>query len=186
MRTYRYIGSLLAILLLGATHAAAQDKDKVGVVMGYPASVGVIFPVTGKIAVRPELSLSGASSSATGSAFVFDVDGWTVGAGVSALFYLRTYDHLRTYFTPRVVYSHSSNTSSTSSLISSSSTTTANGITVTGSVGAQYGLGDRFGVFGEVGFGGGHSTTKGAILTTTRSTSNSWGLRSGVGVILYF
>ena len=37
---------------------AAQDAGKVGLTMGYPSSVGVIWNVAGRVALRPEITLS--------------------------------------------------------------------------------------------------------------------------------
>ena len=69
-----------------------------------------------------------------------------------------------------------------------SSGSTGNGQFVSGSFGAQYALGRRFSVFGEIGAGYTHvvtSPTIGGILVTS-SVNNTFSTRSGAGVILYF
>jgi len=183
MRIRRHLPICLALLAL-ATPAGAQDNGKTGLTMGYPASIGIIWQASDKVAIRPELSFSGGSGKVSGSSFVTDSDSWTVATGVSALFYLHTYDHLRTYFSPRFTYSHISATTNASGFTNSSTTTKGNGTSVAGSFGAQYALGDKFSVFGEVGFGFGHSTTKSGI-TSAKASGNSWATRTGVGVIFY-
>jgi hypothetical protein len=111
---------------------------------------------------------------------------------VSALFYLHKYDNLRTYFSPRFTYSRTTNTT-TSSLptaatapgfapLETKSTTRSSG--GTGSIGAEYALGNKFAVFGEVGFGFSHQTSKSST-SATRSTGNTWGSRAGVGVVFF-
>ena len=71
-------------------------------------------------------------------------------------------------------------------VVSSGFVAVLNSWSLTGSVGAQYALGKRFGVFGEVGFGYQHSHETGGSLIQTDITSHTIGTRTGVGVILYF
>jgi hypothetical protein len=180
----------------------AQDTHTVGVTMGYPASFGVLWHASKKVAIRPEISFAGSSTESTTSlpssqtslpSISSEGDGWSIGTGVSALFYLRTYEHLRTYVSPRFTYAYTSvSTSSnvpnaTGALISGKQT--GKGASGTGSFGAQYMLGDRFSVFGEVGFGFSHSTSSSSSSSTTstatKGSSNAWGTRAGVGVVFY-
>jgi hypothetical protein len=49
----------------------------------------------------------------------------------------------------------------------------------------KYSLNDRFGIFGELGLRYEHFTTEG-VLSDLTSKRNTWGTRTGVGVILYF
>jgi hypothetical protein len=192
---------VLCSVLTAASPAlvCAQDTHTVGVTMGYPASFGVLWHASKKVAIRPEISFAGSSSESTTSiagqtlpSINSEGDGWAIGTGVSALFYLRTYEHLRTYFSPRFTYAYTSNSTS-SNLPSATGGTisgkqTGKGAAGIGSFGAQYMLGDRFSVFGEVGFGFSHTTSSSSATTaTTGSTgsSNSWGTRAGVGVVFY-
>lgn len=194
---------VLCSVLMAASPAlvCAQDTHTVGVTMGYPASFGVLWHTSKKVAIRPEISFAGSSTESTTSlpssqttvpSISSEGDGWSIGTGVSALFYLRTYEHLRTYFSPRFTYSYTSvSTSSnvpTGTGASVSGKQTSKGATGTGSFGAQYMLGERFSVFGEIGFGFGHSSLSSSSSSTTSSTtgsSNSWGTRAGVGVVFY-
>ena len=169
--------------------AGAQDTRKVGITMAYPAAVGVLWHVSPKVAIRPELSFAGTSTDTTSSSIASDSSGWAIGTGVSALFYLKTYEHLRTYVTPRFTYSHTSTTSTLSSLLpgvtTSKSEQTNDSTGIAGLFGAQYMLGDRFSLFGEVGFGYAHGSTTSSTATSTKITSNGWGTRAGIGVVFY-
>src|SRR2546425_12991465 len=103
--------------LLLAYPAAAQDEPHVGIVMGYPSSIGLLWQISGRVAVRRELSLSRGSAESTGGIAIAGIssqttsDNWQAGFGASAIFYTSTGDGLRTYVTPRVSYSRSSTTS---------------------------------------------------------------------------
>jgi hypothetical protein len=180
MRTQCAVLACLVVLSSPAT-ANAQDAAKTGIVMGYPASLGVIWQAGDSIAVRPEFTFTWTSAES------FDPSGnnltsWQFGVGASALFYFARHENLRPYFSPQWSYSHLSS--------GSSSTATGNANTFSGMVGAQYALGGRFAVFGETGAGYSRSSTTveiggGSISPSTRHTDN-FGTRSRVGVILYF
>jgi hypothetical protein len=173
-------------VLLGpaASRAAAQDRADVGITMGYPASVGLIWHATDRIAVRPELSFERRDTDDVGAASA-STNTWLLGLGVSGLFYLRDWDQLHAYVSPRYSY-HRASTSTVLSGISNQEielrTTTH---TFAGYFGAQYELGDHFGVFGEVGFA--YSTASGSSSTfSAAADTSSYGTTSGVGVIFYF
>jgi hypothetical protein len=192
MRTRRLLSISLALVVLSAGTSAAQDGGKTGVTMGYPASIGLVWHANKNVAIRPELSLSGSSSSANGSTgspgitTSIEGDGLALGTGVSVLFYLHTYDHLRTYFSPRFTYAHTRSTTTSSTSVGSFETkTTSYSLTGNGSFGAEYALSDKFSAFGEVGFGFGHSKNSSSS-SSIKPTANNWGTRTGVGVIYYF
>ena len=203
----RRIGLLAAITIgLAAPAALAQDDPKVGITMGYPASVGVMWQVNDRVALRPELNVQKASSESTSTiaislssvvpgsvVSVTTSDSWQFSAGLSALFYLSTHDALRTYVSPRWAYTRTSNNNSSSTIPSLSLSSTASGQSFAGSFGAQYALGRRFGVFGEVGIVFSRSTVSPeapaltpGIVATSESVAKTLGVRSGAGVILYF
>lgn len=173
----------LATLLIGAGTASAQDK-KVGLTMGYPSSFGVVWHVSDKVALRPELSIAGASNGTNGSGFSSDSDSTAIGTGISALFYLNTTDKLRTYISPRFTYAHSTTEQDLSSITNSTAKGTTNTTGGQGSFGAQYYVSNRFAVFGELGFGFTHNESK-SSLTPTTSSGSAWGTRSAVGIIFY-
>lgn len=162
-----------------ATAASAQDKGRTGLVMGYPAMFAVLWHPTEAIGIRPELSISKGSSTATfptpSGTSTTKSSNWSTGVGVSLLFYGATKDNLRVYFSPRGVYAHTSST--TQGTVTS--TSSSNSYSASGSAGAQYALGHRFSAYGEVGVSYARTTSPGA-------RSNSVGVRSAVGAILYF
>jgi hypothetical protein len=200
-----------ALLLLPRT-STAQDTPRFGLVMGYPANVAVLIKVSDAVSVRPEINWSRSvfesSTTITVIPFVPGVtpipvsttttstsDGWQVGVGLSGLLYLSKGDALRTYVSPRVSYSRSSSTidvgivAALSPVDTRPTTTVTSNYGASGSFGAQYAIGKRFGLFGELGLTYGHSggRSPSPISSFSQSDQNSWslGLRSGVGVILY-
>jgi hypothetical protein len=204
----------LGVTLAAAGQARAQDTPRVGITMGYPAAVGVIWNVDDRFALRPEVTFAGSSGDSSGSDVLGPSPGLTtdlsqVGVGISALIYLGRQDVLRMYVSPRFAYTHtSSSTNGVSTILPLSSETTGSAYSTSGSFGAQYALARRFGVFGEI--GAGYSSSKatatstlntltsggflGVPFTTTTSTQivrsesriRSWNVRTGVGVIFYF
>jgi len=185
MQIRRFLFLAAGLLFLARGTASAQDAGKVGVTMGYPSSFGIVWHVSDKVAIRPELTLGGASSESTSGSFASTNDNWNVGTGVSVLFYLKTYDQLKTYFSPRLTYGRSSSETTGSGVTTTTVETTTTNTGVAGMFGAQYRLGDKFSVFGEVGLGYNHAKSTGSGQAQT-STANSWSTRTGVGVVFYF
>lgn len=198
----------VAMVLSVGANALAQDAGQIGVTLGYPAAVGVIWHVTDNVAVRPEISFSTASAEIPAinpgfslpglSADLGETSSTTVTAGVSGLFYFGKWDKLRAYVSPRYTYSRL--TAESGSTISTDARNSV--YTVTGSFGAHYQLHRRFAVFGETGFGYNHShTTSTSLLRlpvipvgpvlppvsqSVETNSHSWAIRTGAGVIFYF
>ena len=67
MQIRRFLVLAAALLVLTGRTAGAQGAGKAGVTMGYPASIGVIWHASDKVAIRPELTIAGASSKTSGS-----------------------------------------------------------------------------------------------------------------------
>ena len=115
MRLKRF-GLMVITLALAANTASAQDEPRVGVVMGYPASIGIVWHVTSKLALRPEISVSSSTNELTATSTISvggstvtnstttSNDNWQLLTGVSALFYLTKHENLRTYVSPRWAY----------------------------------------------------------------------------------
>ncbi len=210
------IGFIL-VLLVTPAFAIAQDAPKVGLTMGYPSAVGVIWQAADRVALRGEFAWTVGSSESSSSDPILGAptaaspaDSSSVGAGVSALFYLSRHDALRTYVAPRFAYSRNSATATVAGgPVSSSSDGWL--YSTSGSFGAQYTMARHFGVFGEIGLNYNSSTTRtstvetittgigissgiaGSVVTRTTSFtirgdghSRSFGTRGGVGVIFYF
>lgn len=158
--------------------AAAQEAGKTGVTMSFPASVGIIWHATEKVAVRPDLSFSHASSDFPQGEGSTD----NLALGVSVLFYTHKWDNAAAYFAPRFAWSHGSS-ESRADIGGFESDSSADAFTYAGSFGAQGWVGSRFSVFGEVGlsyFRGSSDSSSGEV------TNRSFAIRSGVGAILYF
>jgi len=183
MRTALICSLVAGFGLLGTATAQAQDAGKVGITMGFPGSIGLLWHASDRVALRPELTFSGASSEADGPGEV-EGDNWAIATGVGVLFYLNKQDNLRTYFTPRIAYTRTSSSTTISSVTTSTSENTSNSLGVFGSFGAQYNLGEKFGVFGELGFGVTRAKARGGF-SNAESRTTQWGTRAGVGVIYY-
>jgi hypothetical protein len=181
--------------VLAAHPVAAQDPPRVGLVMAFPAAIGVVWNVSDRVTVRPEAMFVRSSSESTftlstlgtTTASLVTTDSWQVGAGASALFYLGKPDALRTYVTPRFAYTRSNSSSPTIPGISLADTVASNYL-VSGSFGAQFAVGRRFGVFGETGlaYTRSRASAPGSSIARPDTTSTSVGLRGGAGVVLYF
>jgi hypothetical protein len=198
--------ALAAGAALSARPCAAEEPARVGLAMGYPASVGIIWHVSDSVALRPELSFSHASTSTDASsssplAFTSTIDSTQVGIGLGALFYVGKWDALRAYVSPQLAYARASGDSTSSDILpvipglpalaaTPTVSTTVSTYTVTGSVGAEYSLARRFAVFGEVGYGysraSSSSSSSSVLSTALHQTTNATGTRTAVGVILYF
>jgi hypothetical protein len=202
----RLMLAVSAVLLVSA-NALAQDAGQIGLTLGYPTAVGVIWHVTDNVAVRPEISFAtGSTESPVFSsvslsdltASIGEASSTTVTAGVSGLFYFGQWDKLRAYLSPRYTYSRLTGSSGSTFV----SDTRNSAFTVTGSFGAQYQLHRRFAVFGETGFG--YTHTHSSFTSTLRlsvipvginvspvtqseeTNSHNWGIRTAAGVIFYF
>ena len=163
--------ALLAFLVPAS--AFAQDTPKVGLVMGVPAAASVIWHITDRVAIRPEISFSSASTEALGA----DVSQSEVEPGFSVLFYTSRWDNVRAYVSPRYVYGHTT----ASSLLTDIG---ADSHDISGSVGAEFSAHRRFAVFGEVGLGYRRTTSDAGPIDD--AAVSAWRVRTAVGVILYF
>ena len=178
---------ILAVATIGAAGAApafAQEAGSVGVTMGYP-SLGVLWRASDRVAIRPEFSFAGSSSESDSSSFEVESEGWAFGTGASVLFTLSKSDNLRTYIGPRFTYTRTSASNESSGFVmTAESTTTNHGVGGAGLFGAEYSLGRRFAVFGELGLGFSRSSTA-LSNSNAKVTGFSWGTRTGVGVIFF-
>lgn len=181
MRIGRFISLTAGFVLAGCIAAGAQDKGKAGVAIGYPGGIGILWHATDTVAVRPDFSFSHNTTEDSSSGSVF-------GADLSVLFYVKKYDNVRTYVSPRFTYSRASttvtptSTQSTLPEITTTSTNTGGG----GVFGAQYSPIARFSIFGELGLAFTHRQTKSAALPQlTASKGNTWGTTAGVGIVFY-
>ena len=171
---------------VGQQPASSRNPEPIGITLGYPASFGVMWHVTERLAIRPELSFSFATSEsqATGVS-VTSSDTWSLGIGVSALFDLRQWDGLRTYVAPRFTYSRGEATVDSSSFGGLTSELRSSGFAIAGLFGASYRMHPRFAVFGEAGLSFGDAETRSSAGFGARSNTQRLGTTAGVGVIFY-
>jgi len=180
--------AVLVTTLAATGPASAQEKGQVGLVMGYPASVGVQFHVSDGVAIRPEVTFSRASGTITYSGDNFvepeaNSDATAFGIGLKALFYLKKWESLRAFVTPGFVYARSTTTNRYST---NSNKSTSNSYQVLGSFGAQYALSRRFGILGEVGVQYSDVENDNTLpdgTSGTSSSSKSFGTRAAVAVV---
>jgi hypothetical protein len=190
---------VLVVLVASGTlvgpEAFAQDTRSLGLVMGYPAVVGVLWQVSPRIAIRPELTVETGTSESTSSSnfgtFRFSSDSWQVGGGVSALLLLHRADGLSLYVSPRYVLRTGEITRENSSpqgVVTVRGSNEISGHTVSGAFGAHYTMSARFGIFGELGVSHDRDSTSSSIEGQTNDNFRTirTGMRSGIGVVFFF
>jgi hypothetical protein len=103
-------------MLAGAAPLAAQDEAvsrRPALVIAGPSTVGMLWPITARLALRPDLAVTRTTFSVSGSETKFV----NLGVGLGLLVRLREFDGMHTYVTPRVALSRSTfNDGSTSDL----------------------------------------------------------------------
>ena len=164
-------------LITVSSSVFAQDDARFGLVMATPSSVSIIWHASGTVALRPEIGIAAGSSTFESPVGEAESTQWTISPGFSVLFYVGQRDALRTYVSPRYVYSRAHNEST--SPLGETAESTGTSHSVSGSFGAEYALHRRFAVFGELGINYTHADAE-------QFSSNGWNQRTAVGAILYF
>ena len=163
--------------------ALAQDQGDVGISMGYPASVGVVFHLTDSVALRPEISFTRISSDSDSAFGDLSNSNYTYEIGISGLLYVGRWDKLRAYVTPGYAYRRTGGSNNVD--FPQIGSTTVSGHTFQGSFGAQYSLHEKFSVFGEAGLRYFTQQTR-STFSNGGTDFRSFGSRGAVGVIFYF
>ena len=196
------VGFCAAILIGGAT-ASAQERGQIGLTTGYPAAIGVLWHASDRVGIRAEATFQTSSSELESGPLRSDRDVETTsfGIGVAGLFYLDRSDNVSTYFSPRLAY-----TSSTSEVegpdvflvpqlfpvpvglspIPLELRTESSGYSVSGSLGAQYSPNRRLSVFGELGLNYATLNSESSSFTSSETEGSTFGVRTAVGIVLYF
>jgi Outer membrane protein beta-barrel domain len=190
MRFSRAVVLCVLLASLGQTTTAfAQEKGALGVVMGYPTSIGLIYHVSDRFALRPEVTFAVVGTESDTDFSSSEGDTWSLGFAISGNFYVGQWDKLRSYVNARYSYSHAETTTSTTLLPplseNNEATLTSNAHGFFGMFGAEYSLHDRFSVFGEVGLGYTRQRSE-SEATGGKSTGHQFGPRTAVGVTFYF
>jgi len=192
--------AIVCVLIIIAASAAAhaQDHGTFGIVIAFPQAVGAQWHVSERVALRPDFAFSfngneSTSRSPFGGSSTSSSDGKSIGIGASALFYVKQWDALRAYVSPRFGYVRATATTDAITLFPAGAAPgklrNLNSTYVTsGSIGAQYALGRRFSIFSEVGLSYSDLESSLSTDTTTQVESSGWsvGSRAGVGVVVYF
>lgn len=181
--------------------AWAQPARSVGVTMGYPTGVGVLWHISDRISLRPDVSLTRSRATTTttsvlppslfgpGETFAATTTqtDWTTSAGLSALVTIRDLDRLRLYVVPRVAWFRTDTENDAQATSLGALNSENDGLQASGGLGAHYGLGDRAAVFGELGvYYTRQKLSSGYSGGATKATLTGVGLRSVVGFVLYF
>jgi hypothetical protein len=165
--------------------AFGQEQGNTGITMGYPESFGVVVHVTDRFALRPEVTLSRASSEVEQALGDRGSRSWSVGVGLSGLFYVAEWDRVRAYVSPRYTYTRLESSIDLAPTFSGTSTSKTDSHLFVWSFGAQYWPHDHFSVFGEIGLGFSVQNSR-SSLTSATGEGHTLGTRTGAGIIFYF
>ena len=170
----------LALMGFSTISARAQERGDVGLVISAPQSIGVIWHASDRLALRPDVGFS--FTETDGEPPLSDISSKSVTFGVSALVYTHRWDDLRLYVSPRFSYSYGTTSINEPVNIADS---TVSSWAATGSIGGQYALGTRFGVFAEAGLVYSSQQSETGSIRVDRTTW-TFGTRTAIGGILYF
>lgn len=186
---------LTVAALLFAVPAAAQESGQVGVAVGYPSAIGVIWHVSDNVALRPDFTFSRTGAESV-SPSTGETSSWSVGFGISGMFYTgKVRDDVRLYVTPRFAYSRGQANSETEGAFPHASDSDSDAFTYSGAFGVQYSPVRRFSVFAEAGvqYLTAESTSTAtstspfsSSVATSKTNQSAFGLRTAIGVVLYF
>ena len=169
---------------------AAAQSGTLGLSIGYPTSLGVVWQPSALVAIRPEFTFELFDADSTSVSRLgtsrFSTDTRLVGVGLSALFLVYREETLSVYVSPRYIHRRGKTIVAqdvpADVFVGGSDDRKIQGHTITGSLGARYGLGARFAVFGELGVDHSREDTTDP---TTESRISRTGIRSGAGVVVY-
>jgi hypothetical protein len=188
-------------IVSGGAFAHAQEPGQLGLTMGYPTAIGAVWHATDRVGIRVEANFQTTSSELEVGLLGADreVETNSFGVNVAGLFYLGQRDNVSTYFSPRVGYSKSTLEQERPGTIiipvqlgpfplpmPEEIRTELSGFSVAGSFGAQYAPTRRFSVFGELGLSYSSQRAESSSFTATETEGSTFGVRSAVGVVLYF
>lgn len=188
-------------LVAAPSVASAQDPGSLGLTASTSGSVGIVWHLTDRVAVRPAIDFAHISTSGDG---IYTLSGVQddnshssnlFGIKISALLYLGRWENLRAYVAPGYGRTFESRT------VTYTDSETSN-YEVEGLFGLQYALGTRFAVFGETGVDYQHLSTETSIaldpillpsvstpaslLPVLKIESNAIGSKTRFGINFYF
>jgi hypothetical protein len=190
----RVLACVLAAFATLPSQATAQATAKLGLSIGYPTSIALLWHPSARVGIRPEMALDFGHVETT-STSIFGTsrstsDTRAVGVGISALFVVHQEENLSLYLSPRYIHRRGKTTYTRDDPPGvfglSPDRREFNGHTAGGSLGARYALGAHFGVFGEVGVDHDRDKSTGLPENDFEGRSMRTSIRSGVGVVLFF
>jgi hypothetical protein len=177
---------VLALIAITVDTAIAQSAGQFGLSIGYPSTIAFHWQVTDGFALRPEVSMVASSTETLPPPVAADSESKTMqtSLGLSGLLYVKRWEGLRTYLSPRVVYTRGS---AETRLPTTVLERQMSGFAVAGSFGVQYSLADRFSVFGEAGVSHATTTLRSAPgLPASEASTRSVATRTVAGVTFVF
>jgi hypothetical protein len=189
-----------AVVLLGGSNAVAQERGQFGLTTGYPAAIGVLWHATDRVGIKGEFTFALSSSEIDVSPLLAGRETHTdsFGIGIAGLLYVSRNDNVSTYFSPRFAYARATSESERPDfsitlpeplpfpLPSLDIRSKSSSYSFAGSFGAQYSPNRRFSVFGELGLNYSSQQTELSPSSLSETEGSVFGVRSAVGVILYF
>jgi hypothetical protein len=189
-----------AVLLLGGSNAVAQERGQFGLTMGYPAAIGVVWHATDRVGIKGEFTFALSSSEFDASPLLSGRETHTdsFGIGIAGLFHVSRNDNVSTYFSPGFAYARATSESDGPDFYitlpeplpfpipSPDIRSESSSYSFAGSFGAQYSPNRRFSVFGELGLNYASQQTESSLSSLYETEGSTFGVRSAVGVIVYF
>lgn len=207
MRSWFLRITLVSLATGISSTAAAQTEKRVGLLVAYPATVGIHWQMADRLALRADGGFTFGTIEQTGPPLTFNgltIAGSTTEShhhttliGLSALVTVSHRNQLRLYLAPRVAWNRTHTSFTTESIdvgfppgvtrnpTTRTSESTNEGVSFDGMFGANYRLGDRFAVFGEAGVSWSHPTAATSVGGSTLK-SRSVGSSSDLGIVLFF
>jgi hypothetical protein len=188
MRRIGLAGVIGAGIMLGSATAGAQERGQFGLVMGYPTAVGAAWHTTDRVAIKAEATFSVTSSELDSGPFLpeRDLSSSAFGIGIAGLFYAGRTDNVSLYFSPRFGYGTATSEIEDGGTFDQGMRNETSTYSLGGSFGVQYSPNRRVSVFGELGLNYATQELESSTLASTVSESSLFGVRSAVGIVLYF
>ena len=188
MRRIGLAGLIGAGIMLGSSTAGAQEHGQFGLAMGYPTAVGVAWHATDRVAIKAEATFSVTSSELDAGPFLpeRDLSSSSFGIGIAGLFYAGRTDNVSLYFSPRFGYGKATSELEDGGTFVGDLRSETSTFSFGGSFGVQYSPNRRVSLFGELGLNYATQELESSTLSSTVSESSLFGVRSAVGIVLYF
>jgi hypothetical protein len=202
-----YFAVILVTVLAPVAPAAAQANRSFGVTLGYPAQFGFVWHISDRIAIRPDIGFSVASSEtqsdsegvlpgSPGTTITSAASTDSVSARITALVRVARWDQIGLYVAPSYSYSSGSGTTTTTITtplpvfpglpprppVTNTTTIDTRSHAGGGAIGVQVGVHERFAIFAETGLRYTKTTTEGFARNTSSGVSSAGSL----GAVLYF